>query len=57
MKSLKTITVLLFSSLILSACVDPTGNRNPDSEDQNGQSENTQTNVIKRNQLDRKSVV
>ena len=51
MKSLKTITVLLFSSLILSACVDPTGNRNPDSEDQNGQSENAQTNVIKRNQL------
>lgn len=51
MTKLKTLSILLLSGLILSACVDPTGNEEANSE--GGQAENSQTvpNTINQNQL------
>ena len=51
MKKLKTMSILLLSGIVLSACGDPTGNEPANGE--NGQAENAQTtaNVINQNQL------
>lgn len=51
MTKLKTLSILLLSGIILSACVDPTGNEEANSSD--GQAENSQTasNTINQNQL------
>lgn len=51
MKKLKTMSILLLSGLVLSACGDPTGNEPANGEI--GQAENAQTtsNVINQNQL------
>lgn len=51
MKKFKTMSILLLSGLVLSACADPTGNEVANGEI--GQAENTQTtsNAINQNQL------
>ena len=51
MKKVKTMSILLLSGLLLSACGNPTGNEPANGE--NGQAKNAQTtaNVINKNQL------
>lgn len=51
MNKLKTISILLFSALILSSCADPTGNETTDGENDQANGAQTVPNAIRQNQL------